>query len=242
MKYVTLCGMSRCGNHAIVRWLVPHWEQAGYQVHFYNNATKDFLHHLEFVMGDRSPTSRKVLMVSLEDFNAVMDARIGSLTRVADHNIVLLRDPLNLFASRIAGLGPDRGVFLGEGEFDEERRLDAERQVIAGMPPHIETYMNHWREFTGATNFLHNKVAISYNRWVSEESYRRGLIEGMGLEFTDSGFAVRADSSFGSGQWSTGDYLKRWRDLWYKPVFAPVRDNPNLIDIARSMGVDSRSW
>lgn len=234
--------MSRSGNHAIVRWLVSHWEAAGYRVHFYNNATKDFLHHLEFVMEDRSPTSMRLLMVSLEDFNAVADGRLGSLTRVADHNVIILRDPLNLFASRIAGLGPERGTFLGDGEFDEERRHEAERAVVAGMPTHIGTYMNNWREFTGVTNFLSNKVAISYNRWVSEEDHRRGIIEGMGLPFSDSGFAVQSDSSFGARRWSTADYLKRWRDMWHMPVFAPVRENQDLLNIARSMGVDHRSW
>lgn len=236
MKYITLLGMSRSGNHAIVRWLTSHWEEAGYAVFFQNNVSWTFLQHLEFLMGERDRESKKVLLVSLEDLNAVVDERMGSLTRMADHNILLMRDPLNLFASRIEGLGPDRGLFFRDGADERERTLAA-TEVMRSLPRQMDNYINHWREFSRQTSLLSNKVCVSYNDWVMHGEYRRRIVEGLGLSFSDSGYMTRVDSSFDGHVQAPDDYLNRWRALWDRRVFSPVRDNPDMIRIAGEFGV-----
>lgn len=226
-------GMSRSGNHAMVRWLEAHYREAGFRFVFLNNVTRPFLEDL-----DKEGPDDVVRLVSLEDRNAMVDEELSCLTASADHNVLLLRDPLNLFASRVEGLGPDRGVFLGAGEFGAEERMAAEEATIRGLPEQVGMYMNHHAEFSGATSLLRNRVCVSYNGWVADASYRRALAEGpFGLRFSDSCYMRREGSSFGERAWSESDYLGRWRSCWDLPVYAPVRGDGALVDIARGMGV-----
>lgn len=236
MKYVTLLGMSRSGNHAVVRWLTSHLNEAGFQVYFENNVTKAFLEHLKFIMPNVRKDTRKVYLVSLEDDNAQANEALSILTSVADRNVLLLRDPLNLFASRIEGLGPPRGLNLGPtaSPAEVEARVP---DVLNSLPVHIGWYLNHHGEFTGATNMVRNKTCILYNRWLVDREYRRGLIEELGLRFSDSGHMTRTDSSFGERGWSDSDYLSRWREYWGRPVYAPIRESHELVRISREMGV-----
>lgn len=238
MRYITLLGMSRSGNHALVRWITSHWEEAGFQVYFENNVTKAFLNHVKFIMPHARKDTRKVYFVSLEDDNARTDEALSVLTAVADRNILLLRDPLNLFASRLEGLGPPRGLNLGPEASEEEvaRRVP---EVLSAMPHYMGLWFNHHREFSGETNRVRNKTCILYNRWLVDRDYRRAIVEGdLGLKFTDSGHMARAGSSFGEKMWSDADYLGRWRDYWDRPVYRPVRENAELVRISREMGVE----
>lgn len=235
MKFVTMTGMSRSGNHGVIRWIVAHYEEAGYSVHFYNNTVVAFLEHLHFVMPHTDPSVKKVLLVSLED--VPINQRFSRLSSVADHNILLLRDPANLFASRINGLAPNRGLALPDSACPAER----DRALVAtfeGMPSQVERYRNHYEEFSGATDFLRNKIAICYNSWVVDESYRRSVIEGgLGLAFTDSRYMARAGSSFGREPKSADEYFTRWRSVWNHPAYSRIRHDIGLMDVSRSMGV-----
>lgn len=238
MRYITLLGMSRSGNHAVVRWLTSHWKEAGFHVYFENNVTKAFLEHLKFIMPHRDSGVRKVYIVSLEDDNAQANEALSILTSVADRNILLLRDPLNLFASRLEGLGPPRGLNLGPDATQED--VDLRRpEVEASLPAHIGWYINNYRELSGATEMIGNKTCILYNRWLVDRDYRRAIIEkDLGLKFSDSSHEVRVDSSFGERSWSDEDYLARWRRYWDDPTYRQIRDSGALVDISREMGVE----
>lgn len=234
MKFVTMTGMSRSGNHGIIRWLVGHYEEAGYSVHFYNNTVVAFLEHLHFMMPDVDRSTKRVLLVSLED--VAINERFSNMSSLADHNILLVRDPANLFASRLAGLAPDRGLSLPESASDRDR-MTAAAVTSKAMPAQIERYKNHYGEFSGATNFLRNKVCIGYNRWVSDEGHRRELVEaGLGLKFTDSRYKTRAGSSFGKPPSSTEEYFDRWKTCWDHPIYAPIRNDESLMGISRAFG------
>lgn len=238
MKYVTLCGMSKSGNHALVRWMTSHWEEAGYRVFFRNNVERRFLEHLAFVMESRDREDKKVFIVSLEDRHAAVDRGLSELTATADHNVLIVRDPLNLFASRLAGLRPPSGLKF-DPEDDERARSVLSSTVRRAMQAQIDNYTNHWREYSGESNLLSNKVCVCYNYWVTDPSYRRSLIEeSFGLAFTDSSYSVKAGSSFGRPDWSPVDYMNRWRHFWDDRVFQPVRENGRLLEIARLLGVE----
>jgi hypothetical protein len=235
MKFITMTGMSRSGNHGIIRWIVSHYEESGHAVHFYNNTVVPFLEHINFMMPDVDKSTKKVLLVSLED--VAINERFSKMSSLADHNILLVRDPANLFASRIAGLGPDRGLLMPEGSGERDKMIGAAATSKA-LPNQVERYKNHYGEFCGDTNFLGKKVCISYNRWVVDEDYRRGIVEStLGLKFSDAKYKNRAGSSFGKPASSAEEYLDRWKTCWNNPIYAPIRNDDSLMDISRSFGV-----
>lgn len=235
MKFVTLTGMSRSGNHGVIRWIVAHYEEAGYEVYFYNNTVVAFLEHLNFLVPNLDKSVKKVFLVSLEDVH--INQRFSKLASVADHNILLLRDPANLFASRLMGLAPDRGLLFPES-VGEKDRVVLSVATSKALPMQIEKYHNHHSEFSGKTNFFRNKVCISYNSWVSDEDYRRGIAEkGLSLPFSDSKYKTRAGSSFGKPPETTDEYFDRWKTFWDHPVYAAVRGDEALMNISRDMGV-----
>lgn len=235
MKFVTFTGMSRSGNHGVIRWIVAHYEEAGYEVYFYNNTVVAFLEHLNFLVPNLDKSAKKVFLVSLEDVH--INQRFSKLSAVADHNILLTRDPANLFASRLMGLAPDRGLLFPESA-SEKDRVVLSVATSKALPMQVEKYRNHHAEFSGKTKFLGNKVCISYNSWVSDEAYRRGIAEkGLGLPFSDSKYKTRAGSSFGKPPETTDEYFDRWKAFWDHPVYAAVRGDEELMDISRGMGV-----
>lgn len=235
MKFITLTGMSRSGNHGLIRWIIAHYEEAGYIVHFYNNTVVAFLEHIHFMMPDVDRSSKRVLLVSLED--VVINERFSKMSSLADHNILLVRDPANLFASRLAGLAPDRGLSVPDGATEKEREL-AGVATLKSMPTQIDKYKNHYGEFYGATNFLRNKICVGYNRWVADEGYRKDIVDrALGLRFSDSKYKARAGSSFGKSPASTDEYFHRWKAFWDHPLYATIRDDDFLMEISRGMGV-----
>ncbi len=236
MKFITMTGMSRSGNHGFIRWLIAHYEEAGYAVHFYNNTVVAFLEHLHFVMPHVDKSAKKVLLVSLED--VAINQRFSTLSSSADHNILLVRDPANLFASRIKGLQPDRGLAFPEG-WNQAQRVAGASVTQRAIPGQIEKYRNHHSEFSGETNFLKSKVCVSYNRWVADEAYRMGIVEdSLGLKFSDSKYKTRAGSSFGPPPKSAEDYFDRWKKYWDDPIYRTVREDEGLMEIARDFGLN----
>jgi hypothetical protein len=184
-----ITGMSRSGNHAIIHWILS---QAAGRTCFVNCAeprcnpfttarpTADgravVASYRPFCEASerRGAHSRKdLLVVSYEDcflgpvasgeFERRHDEWVGKSLRRTD--LIILRDPYNLFASRMrSGIG---GV--------------TQRAVL-------RIWKQHAREVLGIRRYLDSgRVAISYNRWVADRSYRRRLAAALGLAFTDAG-------------------------------------------------------
>lgn len=241
MKFITVNGLSRSGNHGIIRWLVGQYKDSGFDVFFHNNAIKNFMEYLNLrgggaIEGFQTPNpkfheilmhitalDKKVFIISFEDL--VFDQRLGDITNFADHNIVILRDPLNLFASRIEGLPPPRG------KRGSERTEDKQEQEI-------KKYMSQYEEFVGKTNYLSNKVCINYNNWVSNTEYRKSLSEQFEVKFTDARYGQRANSSFGKGaslslpSEKSEDYLSRYKSYLDEPLFSKIKNNEELVSVA----------
>lgn len=235
MKLITFTGMSRSGNHGILRWLTGHYEENGYAVNFYNNTVIPFLEHLNFIFPHVDKSVKKVFLVSFEDIE--INQRFSKLSEIADHNILLVRDPLNLFASRIKGLAPDRGVALLDDATDKDKII-ASLVTLKKLPEHIKKYHNHYDEFVGNTKLVNNKICIKYNDWVKDEDYRRKIIENqLGLNFSDCRYKNRAGSSFGAPPSSNEEYFDRWKYCWNDSVYEPIKNDSSLIKISEEFGV-----
>lgn len=216
-----IVGMSRSGNHAVINWILSQARGRRCFVNCAEPRTNPFatarpLHDGRPIVASYRPFdedaerrgehSRKDLLVhSYEDcflgsvasdlFERRHDEWVGASLRRTD--VLILRDPYNLFASRIrAGVGTvtDRAA--------------------------VRIWKQHARELLGLRcNLRQRRIAVSYNRWAADRDYRRRLAARLGLEFTDAGRqrvpATANGSSFDGmrydGRADRMRTLERWR-------------------------------
>jgi hypothetical protein len=189
-------GLKRSGNHAIVNWL-----SAENSFRFFNNIVP----MARILTGERSMPepigldrwlrskrrfwffgrvgSNDRLLLSLEDHK--LDFRpILELPESTQH-ILILRDPRNLFASRIR-----KAHVVNNASYAREPGPLFDRA--------IDRWKEHAREFLGDTNHLPNKTAIYFNRWFVSQPYRKQICERLGLRFSDKGLSKVTDHGGGS--------------------------------------------
>ncbi len=100
-------------------------------------------------------------------------------------DILLIRDPFNLFASRIS---KGRG---GHRSFGRQRVEDYFHASIA-------LWKQHAREFLGDTNHLPGHVGVFYDRWIIDADYRREVAARLGIAPDESALGVVAKEGGGS--------------------------------------------
>ena len=123
------------------------------------------------------------------------DAWMGPSRRRIE--LVILRDPFNLFASRLR-----MGCALSPGVAPRMWKQHARAARVGGVSLRPE------------------RKVVLYNRWISDWTYRSDLAEYLGLAFTDDGFhsvsACGGGSSFDGtsfdGQAGAMHTDQRWRD------------------------------
>src|SRR3954447_9859554 len=233
---IRVVGMSRSGNHAIINWILA---QAPGRTCFLNCAEPGWnpfvsarprtlelpawraLYDGFDVEAERAGRlSRKDLLVhSYEDTflgpfkkpesEARHDEWVGPSARRID--LLILRDPRNLFASRLAS---------GYGWLDDE--------LVARV------WAQHAREFLGLRrNLRQERLMLSYNEWVRSRAYRQRVAEALGLEFDDRAAhkvpAAAGGSSFDGtaydGRAEQMPVLNRWHayagDSRFHRILAP---------------------
>jgi hypothetical protein len=227
---IRVVGMSRSGNHAIVNWILAQWPG---RTCFLNCAEPGFNpfesarprtpqlpawralyegFEIEAERGGRL-SCKDLLLHSYEDTflgpfkkpenEARHAAWVGRSRRRID--LLILRDPRNLFASRLAS---------GYGWLDDE--------LVARV------WTQHAREFLGLRrNLRQERLLVNYNEWVTSRAYRRELAEALGLEFDDSAAhkvpAAAGGSSFDGtaydGRAEQMPVLHRWHRFAADPRF-----------------------
>lgn len=242
--------MKRSGNHAIINWLEAHGRFI-----FFNNAIPiapilrgdktippprafaPWLRHHIFPQETRSAyfmeklrLRRHSLIVSLEDH----DLRLRPFFQVPCQvtNVLIVRDPDNLFASRI------RKASLVDNPAYANRAGPA-------MDRATNLWKSHAREYLGLTDYLEKKVCIYFNSWFSSRDYRRSISRILELDFTDKGFDRVPDegggSSFDSTQFDGSNermgVLSRQARLTEpeRILLANTLDDPELQALARKL-------
>jgi hypothetical protein len=179
--------MSRSGNHAVINWILA---QAQGRTCFLNCAepgTNPFesarplspdrpghLANYDFDLAAErgGRLSRKDLLLHSYEDNflgpfrkpeneALLAAAVGTSRRRID--LLILRDPRNLFASRLAS---------GYGWLDD----------------HLVTrvWCQHAREYLGLRrNLRQERLMLSYNDWATSAAYRRRVAAALGMSFDD---------------------------------------------------------
>jgi hypothetical protein len=186
-------GMKRSGNHAVINWML-----GGGRFFFINNVfwiDRAMAGHYRFPVSMARVIARKRLrkfartgfwattnLLSVEDFS--ISTRLfevqGEVT-----NILLVRDPENLFASRIRmAFKTQKPAF--------SRRMDVTMQRA------ISIWLEHADELLGTTEHLPNHIGVYFDKWVSDPGYRNLIAARLGISCQEDDISVRAKEGGGS--------------------------------------------
>jgi hypothetical protein len=248
-------GLQRSGNHAIMNWIAAQSTGACIVLNDCKPGTNPFesmqeyclysdgdLISLEYTWDDSArqrasssaPSQRNVLIHSYEDRelsgDRVSESWVGRSNSYFD--ILIVRDPLNLFASRLG--------LWNELTGRKERRLV------------VELWKKYAREALGLTSFLdpRYKVVGEFARWKEDKEYRRGLSSKLGLDFSDRGIdsmiKIGPGSSFDSfkhlTQASNMAVNERWKSVTWDSDFRSILSDNELQDLSiRLFGLQA-SW
>jgi hypothetical protein len=238
LNELRVIGMSRSGNHAIIQWMMA---QLGGRVCFLNCAEGKSNPFRSARVMDNGQICRATwpefdleaerqgrfspkdwLIFSHEDsylgravsreFELGHDQWVGRSARRSD--VLILRDPFNLFASRLQCLW-----------------------AIVTLKVSAKIWKQHAREFLGQSRLLrHDPVRISYNRWRADQDYRRRIAGQLGLDFTDAGIhkvvPCNGGSSFDGtrfdGRAGRMRVLERWKHYIDDPRYLGIFDREML--------------
>ncbi|MBF2034095.1 MAG: hypothetical protein IGR92_01130 [Leptolyngbyaceae cyanobacterium T60_A2020_046] len=238
---IRMIGLRRSGNHALIKWIQK--QQEGKFTHINDIPVREnpYRHEYEYFI-DHYPEYPKVIQRLQRESRGIFEPKDCLIYNYEDHtlgeildpglerkhdwyvgksakriDILIMRDPFNLLASRI------KKGFIS---------------VKSTRANFTDLWLSYAREFVGETNYLtHNKVCVSYNRWIQDEAYRREIAEQLGLTFTDAGFnhvARRAGGSSFDGTQHNGDPTKmdltgRWRHYLDNNLYRSLLNNPEIM-------------
>lgn len=234
-------GMSRSGNHSIINWMIRQLKGRYAFLNcaepktnpFYSarplNQEKTYRTNISEFEPDLERkgvfTRKDYLIHSYEDcfpgmlnkaFEEHHDSFVGTTGNWLD--ILILRDPFNLFASRMKS-----GLF--------KRKKGSVSKPVTPLTA-LRIWKQHAREFLGEKKFLRKgRVVINYNQWAFNYEYRKSIATALGINFSDSGIRevskVAGGSSFDGLQYAdSADNMKvldRWKyfqhDREYRRIF-----------------------
>lgn len=260
-KEIRVIGLRRTGNHAIMNWIrkqqpgeVFYINNAKINVNPFRHVYEDQVRKIKDpgLEGWRTNNVERWRKEAIGEFSTkdclVYSYEDQPLEKLCDrtfekkhdlyfgpseirYDLILLRDPFNLFASRLRA----------------SRRQTPETGSIDFMKVkarHIslpKLWVDYAKEYLGETQYLqHVKVPVNYNQWVSSTDYRRQLAETLGLEFTDSGVDDVMTNGGGSsfdgtelqGKASEMSVLERWKTFVDDPAFKSLIEDEALLSYA----------
>ena len=263
-KEFRILGLRRSGNHAIVNWMQKQLSDNHIFMNHvrvaenpYRDVYRDqcFLRSKPDLKGIRYEnlnwwhnqsrgkfSPKDYLIYSYEDqeigrvanpyFEMMHDFYVGK--SIERYDVLIIRDPFNLFASRMKGNKPRENARTFDFMKVYSRRLN--------LP---EMWVTYAKECLGETNYLKNKkIAINYNLWFSSLEYRKSISGQLGLDFSDEGFneVVRAggigssfDQTAFAGRADKMDVLGRWKILADNPDYRQLFNNKELLDYSEKL-------
>lgn len=242
-----IVGMSRSGNHSIINWFIkqiqghycflncaepktnPFYTARPLELENMNKTYR--VNYQEFDLGAErrgSLSPKDYLLYSYEDcflgmlknkiFEEQRDAFVGPSHRRVD--ILILRDPFNLFASRKRS-----GFFSGRTELSS-------KPVTHLMAKRI--WKQHAKEATNEKSYLgKGRVVIYYNLWVSDPEYRKEIANALELTLIDNSIGEESQVAGGSsfdglrfiGSANKMEVLERWKHFTHDPDYQNFFDD-----------------
>ncbi|MEO0376422.1 MAG: hypothetical protein AAF329_17730 [Cyanobacteria bacterium P01_A01_bin.17] len=166
---------------------------------------------------------QEIEKVTKASFERKHDLYLGKSDKRFD--IIVMRDPFNLFASRL------------QSKPREDRPNFSMLEVYSRRYNLPELWVSYAKECLDETSFLkNNKLFVNYNKWFFDIDYRKELSAQLQVKFTDDGLNDVSVSGRGSsfdgdkyaGEAHKMDVLNRWK------LFA---DNPRYQELFKTEGV-----
>lgn len=147
-------------------------------------------------------------------------------------DVIVMRDPFNLFASRLQTKPREDGP-----NFDM-------LEVYSRRYSLSQLWITYAKECLGETSFLSGKkIFINYNKWFLEKSYRETIAAKLGLEFSDEGINDISKSGRGSsfdgdiyaGKAYKMDVLNRWKSYVDNPKYLGLIETEGIMYYSRRL-------
>ena len=248
---IRIVALRRSGHHAVINWLL---RQIDGRYAFLNDChagTNPFLscgrrssrYAAPFSQHDSMwwwqeaagrHSKRDFLLYNHEDQTPVQVATahgernrerwVGRSARRFD--MLILRDPFNLLASRL------RWAYGGRLHPSVDSPFAAR-----------ESWKAHAREYLGETAYLPDRLTVSFNAWFTDPGYRKALARLLGIRWTDRGIhevarwgpALWGDSFDGlkyDGRATEMKVLDRWRVYADDPLFVCLFEDEELVELS----------
>lgn len=246
-RLIRVAGLARSGNHAIINWILRQMPGRWAFLNCVQARTNPFLtarpdddgRRWSASYPDFAPaaelagvhTPRHALLIGMEDTflrpafgpagTQVTLRAVGGAAQIVD--VVVLRDPYNLFASR--------------------SRLNG---ALLPGPQALRVWKQHARAHLGEVRGLARPVlAANFNRWAGSPAYRADLARRLELDFTDAGRDEIARCGGGSsfdgltlhGAARRMDIAGRWRHFAGRDGFGAIFDR-ETVGLARRLFPD----
>jgi hypothetical protein len=227
MKEVRFFAMMRSGQHAVINWLLAQLPK-----HTFVN---DPLYPTQKFGEKLSSPDDLFLVYNIED-RFISEGVKECEEKIYDHseerdgdiiNVLILRDPFNMFASRYARQTGRKNLVTGEKQ--HESIASCSWSPLNGWTSHkaLECWKSHAKEILQPTIM---NLVINYNEWAVNEEYRKQLSEFFEVEFNDVAFNNMATvqgegSSFdGINKQENSKALNRYKRYKYDKYFMSLFD------------------
>ncbi len=274
-KYILQCksidnqiefyGMRRSGHHAIMEWI---FSQVKYPIFFFNDIEPYVKLGSLYDSGfwkNPLPGGRYGENFGFYSFN-YEDAPIKDLKKYMKKyeqlvlfkkakkvkKVFVLRDPFNMFASRIKFFR-EKNI---QAKSNGKRLLRYNEEIAAGgvgwyNAAAVERWCEYAREFIGETNYYDKKIFIDYNKWCADEEYRKSIAKSFSSTGSYNDLARKKVPSNGGGSsfdfrefHGKGHMMKtdeRWRVMIKDDEYLDVINNSELIRLAEKVYPDLTS-
>ena len=254
-KEVRILGLRRSGNHPIINWIGkqiqgqavfmnhvrplenPYRAQYESQLIFGNNLSQQDWKYRDTDWWKQEKVGKfsfkDCLIYSYEDqeldkiahpsFERKHDLYLGKSEERYD--VIVMRDPFNLFASRLKHKPRDNRSYFSMLEVYSRRY---------SLP---ELWICYAKECLGETNFLKNKkIFINYNQWFLDSNYRREIANQLKIDFSDNGLndippqPSSFDGASYAGKANKMDVLNRWKLFIDNDLYRELLQTKGLLD------------
>ncbi|MFT4678725.1 MAG: hypothetical protein ACI84C_002237 [Flavobacteriales bacterium] len=231
---IRVVGMRRTGNHAILQWVISLMDGHCF---FCNDLPKDSpLSKAPIRTFEKGAGAERYLLCTYEDqspqniFNSTAEEGMTLAGPSATQtDLLFIRDPFNLFASRFVWKDPQGEAFRTDQNYRDHV---------------VQLWKDVAKEYLDGESPAHRKrVNINYNQWFRDEAYRRDLAAQMGLTYRagqrekvpehGGGSSFEAQDKDGSG--SKLKVLERWKNVAHEADYRAIFQDKELIELSEKI-------
>ena len=231
--------MRRSGHHAIINWVKNNIQG---RVFFTNNVAdrgSEFrklkknplvVKDCDFYLYNIEERHIDSMLVDIPKYRHLYGYMNGPIV-----DVIVLRDPKNFFASRLASA---------------TNKPSTVKEFGAATKKAVNLYKHYMREFLRQSNYLHMPICVNFNKWFEDQNYRMHLSDKFNMPYGEKGMQTvgvpkckgnktGGISSFDNmkfnGKATTMDVLNRWVAFKSDSRFKKVLRDQEMMSLAESI-------